>query len=32
MIATTDKDKFKRTNEIKTAAPMLDVINITPTA
>lgn len=28
MIATTDKDKFKRTNEIKTAAPMLDAIDI----
>lgn len=28
MIATTEKDKFKRTNEIKTAAPMLDAIDI----
>jgi len=28
MIATKDKDTYKRTNEIKTAAPMLDAIDI----
>ncbi len=28
MIATIEKDKFKRTNEIKTAAPMLDAIDL----
>jgi len=28
MIATTEKDNFKRTNEIKTADPMLDAIDI----
>ena len=28
MIASKDKDTFKRTNEIKTAAPMLDAIEI----
>ena len=28
MIATTDKNKFKRTNEIKIAAPILDTIDL----
>lgn len=28
MLAVADKDELKRTNEIKTAAPMLDAIDI----